>query len=390
MLPRWHRLNRSRNSFLRTPGKRESLTGFPFFSPDTIPSVNKSFSPSLDAIVAEERLKTLLVSGDLENHDLIRRAKRLELLFQAAVFTCPAPLWAPGLRIDREWRIVTETFLPWAEIAPAFRRLITVALRYPPASDPLASIPSWPDFLSRFSGVATSANPARLLRLLLGNDSVRRTWLFTLFLPKEHGGGFGRYPVQREFLRGWLTHRRRRTKTQISCLDAACGSGEGTWELAQLCHECGFEPDEVTVRGSSLDPLELFAAAHAAFPHDPGREREYRLRIHPLEAEGFSEQICFSREDLAATREGTDRYDLILCNGLLGGPLLHESGRIAQVMAGLVRRLKPGGLILAADRFHEGWLKLTPRGVRETLLAGCGVRIMETGEGIGGTVSSER
>ena len=352
--------------------------------------MNRCLSPSLDTSVFEERLQTLLISGNLGNNDLILRAKRLELLFQAAVLTCPAPLWAPGLRIDREWRTVTETFLPWAEIAPAFRRLITVALRYPPTSDPLASFHSWPDFLCRFYGIATSANPARLFHLLLGDEAVRRTWLFTLFLPKEHGGGFGRYPAQREFLRGWLTRRRGQTGTQISCLDAACGSGEGTWELAQLCHECGFRPDEVTIRGSSLEPLELCAAAHAAFPHDPGREREYRLRICRLVAEGFAERICFTREDLAATREATDRYDLILCNGLLGGPLLHESRQIAQVMAGLVRRLRPGGLILAADRFHEGWLKLTPRGVRETLLAGCGVRITATGEGIGGAVSSER
>jgi chemotaxis methyl-accepting protein methylase len=348
-----------------------------------------SFLPSLDTALSEERLKTLLVSGNLEEPDLSRRVQRLELLFRLAALASPVPLWAPGLRIVREWRTVTETFLPWAEIAPAFRRLISRALRYPPPSDPLAPCPSWPDFLNRNPVGTTSAKPALLLQRLLTDEAVRRRWLFTLFLPKEHGGGFGRYPAQSTFLRDWLTHRRSRTASRLSCLDAACGCGEGTWELAQLCRESGFRPEEITLCGSSLDPLELFAAAHAAFPHDARREREYRLRILPHVAAGFAERIHFVREDLSVPIGSPEKYDLILCNGLLGGPLLHEPGQMERVMVGLVRRLKPEGVILAADRFHEGWRKLHPNGAREALLSRCGVRILECGEGIGGERISE-
>ena len=345
--------------------------------------MNQVLTPSLDAALAKERLKIFLNSGDLGDRDLLRRAQRLEILFRPAVLACPAPLWAPGLRIDREWRAVTESFLPWAEIAPAFRRLISCSLRYPPPSDPLSPFPSWPDFLSRVSGWTASANPALLLRRLLADEAVRRPWLFNLFLSKEHGGGFGRYPAQQEFLREWLSRRRGPADTRLSCLDAACGTGEGTWEVALLCRECGFRPEEVTICGTSLDPLELFAAAHAAFPHDSCREQEYRLRIRSL-VNGFAERMSFVREDLVDTCGSPESYDLILCNGLLGGPLLHESGQMERVLAGLVGRLKPGGLILAADRFHEGWRKLTPKRAREALLAGCGVRILVAGEGIGG------
>jgi len=346
--------------------------------------VNLSFTPSLDAVICEERLLRLLVSGDLGDHDLIRRAERLELLFHSSALACPVPLWAPGLRIDRDWRNVTETFFPWADIVPAFRRLITRSLRYHPPTDPLAHILSWPDFLSRFAVGTASASPATLLRRLMSDETVRRRWLFMLFLPKEHGGGFGRYPAQREFLRGWLTRCRSRTIGRLTCLDAACGSGEGTWDLALLCRECGFRPGEVVIRGSSLDLLELFASAHAVFPHDPCREQEYRSRIRPVVEAGFADQMSFVPEDLAVPCGSPERYDLILCNGLLGGPLLHEPERMERVMEGLVRRLRPGGVILAADRFHEGWLKMTSKGAREALLARCGVRILESGEGIGG------
>jgi chemotaxis methyl-accepting protein methylase len=348
-----------------------------------------TFSPSFDTALSEERLKTLLVSGNLEDPDLRRRVLRLELLYHSATLTSPVPLWAPGLRIEREWRTVTETFLPWAEIAPAFRRLISRALRYLPLSDPLAACPSWPDFLNRNALGTDSSNPATVLRRLMTDETVRRRWLFSLFLPKEHGGGFGRYPAQSTFLRDWLTHRRRRKRARLSCLDAACGCGEGTWDLAQLCQESGYPPEEITLCGSSLDPLELFAAAHAAFFHDSCREREYRRRILPLVTASFAERIHFVREDLTDPIASPERYDLILCNGLLGGPLLHETGQMERVMAGLVRRLKPGGLILAADRFHEGWRKLNPNEAREALLARCGVRILESGEGIGGELPED-
>ena len=343
-----------------------------------------TLTPSLNRIAAGERLKLLLVSGELNDPDLVRRAHRLELLFRSALLSSPVPLWAPELHIEREWRTLTETFLPWREIAPALRRLISRSLRYLPPSDPLAPSPSWPDFLQRCSPVTASANPALLLRKLATNENLRHRWLFTLFLPKEHGNGFDRYPGQQLFLRSWLARRRSESDALLSCLDAACGSGEGSWDLATLCSECGYLPHQVTIHGSSLDPLELFAAAHAFFPHDSQREEEYRKRIAPVIKGGFGERLRFIQEDLADSRSQPERYDLILCNGLLGGPMLHDPLRLSGVVRGLVRRLKAGGLFLAADRFHEGWQKRIPQQEREALLEQCGVKIVQVGEGIGG------
>ncbi len=361
--------------------------GTPIFVAYRVP-MNTPLSPSLDAVRAEERLSTLLIPGEISAPLLFRRGERLQRLFHSSLKNSPAPPWAPGLRITREWRIITESFLPWAEIEPPLQRLISLGLSYPPPFDPLTIFPSWPDFLERFPVVdGVTADPGILLHRLLADADLRRRWLFTLFLPKEHGGGFGRYPVQQRYLREWMTRRLQRGEREISCLDAACGSGEGSWELLQLCRECGFSRKEVTIRGSSLDPLELFAAAHACFPHDQEREREYRRRIHPLMTAGFADRLSFVREDLALPSESHEQYDLILCNGLLGGPLLHDPEVMERVVAGLVRRLRPGALLLAADRFHDGWLKQSPKGVREALLRKWGMRILETGEGIGGELS---
>ena len=194
-----------------------------------------------------------------------------------------------------------------------------------------------------------------------------------------------RHPGQQLFLRSWLARRRSESDALLSCLDAACGSGEGSWDLATLCSECGYLPHQVTIHGSSLDPLELFAAAHAFFPHDSQREEEYRKRIAPVIKGGFGERLRFILEDLADSRSQPERYDLILCNGLLGGPMLHDPLRLSAVVRGLVRRLKAGGLFLAADRFHEGWQKRIPQQEREALLEQCGVKIVPVGEGIGGS-----
>ena len=336
--------------------------------------------PSLDPGRIRADLERLLVSGPLCDPDLQLRAERLDRRYRAASRHCPAPLWAPGLRIDPEWRAVTESYHPWQEIAPVFRRLISRSLRYAPPSDPLNRFPGWGDFLQRCSPPASSANPARMVSSLLADEDLRRCWLFTLFLPKEHGGGFDRYPEQQGFVRQWLERRRQLFGGRVSCLDAACGTGEGTWELAALCRESGFVAGGVTIIGSSLDPLELCAAAHALFPHDLPRQRQYRARLALPAVEESGERLRFERDDLTAPEPASEEHDLVLCNGLIGGPMLHDPGEVATVLAGLARRLRPGGVFVAADRFHGGWRKRW--GGAAELLAGCGMRLLEIGEGI--------
>jgi chemotaxis methyl-accepting protein methylase len=171
----------------------------------------------------------------------------------------------------------------------------------------------------------------------------------------------------------------------VRCLDAACGSGEGTYELALLLMEKSFQEGSIHLRGVTLEPLELFAAAHCSFPHDPPRTAAYRLHTAPLCASGATEKIRFTLEDLTGPAPARERgYDIILCNGLLGGPFLHEPRDLLETVQRLAGRLKGQGILLAASRFHGGWKKLAPDKELREIFRVCGLRILPVSEGVAG------
>jgi len=285
-------------------------------------------------------------------------------------------------------RGVCEVYLPLAEIRHAFRRLVTLSMRFAPslAVSTVTTSATWLDVLNSLPPQVTAANPARLLRRLLADGDFRCRFLFALFLPSRYGGGFGRYPGQAAFLRNWLT---KKVQTgPLCCLDAACGSGEGSYELVLLLLERGYAPDDLAVFGTTIEPLELFAAAHGWFPHDVARQTAFRSRIGQMFADRVSERIIFTWEDLAeAGCSVAENCDIILCNGLLGGPLLHERNQVVGTIGRLCARLKPGGILLAANRFHGGWKRLMPdQALRETL-AGNGLKVLAVDEGVAGMKS---
>lgn len=82
--------------------------------------------------------------------------------------------------------------------------------------------------------------------------------------------------------------------------------------------------------------------------------------------------------------QGEARFDLILCNGLLGGPIVNRETDLTRVARNLAALLRPGGLFLAADRFHGGWKKNIPRETLGDAFKRCGLVVSEAGEGIGG------
>lgn len=342
------------------------------------------FVPSIDCKKSDADLHRLIVPGTLDDSTQPHYARSLSRLFDSAVRAFPLPLWAPGLNITRELRNISESFFPWSEITPALRYLIRCSLRYIPTIDPLSAFQSWTDFLQNMNTITDTANPALLMKQLLSDEQLRKRWLFTIFLPEVHGGGFSRYPVQQEFLREWLDRQRGNANTQFTCLDAACGTGEGTWELLNLCSNCSLSADTVTIHGTSIEPLELWTAAHAKFPHDFERELRYQawIRSH-IKSDIYLNQIRFFQEDLLHTRGSACRYDVIICNGLIGGPLLNGTSHIERVTSGLIKRLKKGGLLLAADRFHEGWQRKSTRQSRIRILEHCGAEIIFADEGIG-------
>ncbi|MDD2364592.1 MAG: hypothetical protein PHN84_00365 [Desulfuromonadaceae bacterium] len=309
--------------------------------------------------------------------------RRLQLRFDIFVTTSPAPFPASRLILTNEIRRQSEIYLPIAEITTAFCFLYRSALTYPPiiSSTPFHNALSWADvFVSLPGRFQFTANPARLLETLLGDRDILKDFLFASFLPDRFYGASGRYPLQLQFIRGWLPKRR---AEPISCLDAACGIGEDTYHLSQLLHESGYAVDDIQVEGWTIEPLEVWTAKHRFFLSGEGTgkilstdtsggfERELRTKIN------------FTAVDLAVI-DSDKRFDLIICNGLLGGPILHEPDAIRNVVNNLVNMLKSGGILLAADHFHGGWKQHCPQENLRAVFKSIGLHPLETGEGIGG------
>jgi SAM-dependent methyltransferase len=343
-----------------------------------------SFTPTLDPEETERRLDRLLVSGSLHHGTIAARIDRLAGAFRRYASCYPLPLWAPGLVITNEMRGLTEALLPMGEIRSVFGLVLRRGCRFEPqiSGSYLQSSPSWLDLLHRLRPQLTQADPAEALREIAGDPVKRRAFLFSLMLPHHFGGGFDRYPRQSEWLAGWLLENRERLGGRLRALDSACGSGEGSYGLAELMETAGYGAG-TELHGSTLEPIELFAAAHAFFPHDRQREGSYRARVAPLFRERAPVALRFYLEDVGS---GTERggYHLILCNGLLGGPLLHEEGALLRAITALAARLAPGGVLLAADRFHEGWRLRVSRGKLSAMMRDKGLVPLELPEGVGG------
>lgn len=344
-----------------------------------------SFAPTLDRDETLRRLERLLVPGSLLDPCLARRIDRLADAFQSFAAAYPLPLWAPGLAVNNEMRGLSEALFPLSQVRSVFALLLSRGCRFDPfiSGSYLYSSACWLDFLHRLRPQLLSADPAPLLRKLAANHEARATFLFSLMLPHHFGGGFDRYPLQSEWLAGWLRETGGRFTGGIRALDSACGSGEGTYQLGALLAAAGFTGSRCVVHGSTLEPIELFAAAHLFFPHDREREREYRARVAPLfnSADAPALEFYLDRVGSAASREP---YHLVLCNGLLGGPLLHERDELEAAFAGLASRLLPGGVLLAADRFHAGWRQRVSSEMLRSLLRANGLTPFQVPEGIAG------
>lgn len=321
------------------------------------------FRPSLSTGQTEKNLATLLVRGPIVNSALNRAIELLDERFRNYCAFYPHGLWAPGLVITNEMRGSTEQYLPMAEIRSAFRHFFSAALRYPlpVESNPFQTATNWFDLLERLRLSQESVNPAILLKKLVADESERIRFLFTTLLPHHHGGCFHRYPEQLLYLEDWLRRRKNLLSEEVRVLDAACGTGEGTYDLAMLLLKCGIPPRLQQIHGSSLEPLEVFTAAHGSFPHNPERQKRFRTFVEPLFSTHSTSNMLFFQDNIMREPAPDEKaYDIILCNGLLGGPFLHDPEMIENSVSVLAKRLKAGGIILAADRFHGGWKKENP------------------------------
>lgn len=326
----------------------------------------------------------MLRGGDVLDVRLQRYCTRLDARFRTYLNYAPVPQWAPGLLLQGDMRSLHELYLPMEEIIPAFVHLCRLSCLYhvDPLTIPLFAAGSWPDFLARLQLYPLLFNPAMLLRRLATDEQYRRVFLFCMFVPRSYGGSFGRYPRQRDYLAKWLSANKERLSAAARVLDAACGCGEGTYEVAETLLAHGYGAG-TRVDGSTLEPLELLAAAFGSYPNDPARAVAFKARVGSIINSGGDGMIRFFREDICNPADSGEMYDVILCNGLLGGPLLHGKERQARAVRSLLARLKTGGLLLFADRFHQGW-KRKQQGELLSLLRENMLEISDAGEGIAG------
>ena len=297
--------------------------------------------------------------------------------------TATLPLPAPGLIITPEMRRQSEMYLPVHRVAAAFARLYRAALTYPPilTSTCFHKALSWVDVFAALPRCfQRSANPARLLANLLDDAGLLRQFICASFLPDRFYGGFGRYPQQRSWLKDWLAERACRP---LRCLDAACGIGEESYGLALLMMELGWSPEQFFIEGWTLEPLEVWASAYGRFPHDMAREAAFRLKTEPVMNSGAATRLYFVSMDLRQPQPEAVQYDIVLCNGLLGGPVLHGKEELQQVVANLSGLLAPGGVLLAADSFHGGWSRQWPQAELQALFRLAGLETFSVEEGLG-------
>ncbi len=329
-----------------------------------------------------DTLGSLLTPVDRNRFQLDIR--RINSLFSIYTRTCPAPLPAPGLIITPEIRTQCELYLPISVLTATFNRLYSAALNYPPnlSSSPFYGALSWVDtFAVLPAQFQFSANPARLLDLLLSDNDLLIRFLFASFLPDHFYGRIGRYPGQQQFIREWLSTRK---SVSLQCLDAACGIGEDIYGLALLLSEKRLPIEKIHVEGWTLEPLEVWAAIHRRFPHDRHREEVLKEAASAVFLRGYDRCISFSCQNILAHSPPSRHFDLILCNGLLGGPIIHEKNHLNQAVGNLTQLLAPGGILLATDSFHGGWKQKHPQSTLRAIFETHGLKYVETGDGLGG------
>ncbi|HIJ80173.1 MAG TPA: class I SAM-dependent methyltransferase [Desulfuromonadales bacterium] len=328
-----------------------------------------------------------LLSHCIDKANFLVPLKRLQTRFDVYAGTCPQPLPATGLIVTGEIRRQSEIYLPLSEIVPAFCRLYREALQYRPilSSTPFYTALSWADVFSTLpQKFQFSPNPVRLLSALLDDRSLLEQFLFASFMPQRFYGASGCYGQQSEFVRQWLNVR---PKNLISCLDAACGTGENTYELAEILQGHGYQAEDVYVEGWTREPLEVWCAAFRRFPHDPLKDKAAAVRREASAQKRLDGRIHFRCADLLEPRCGIDAaegsFDLILCNGLLGGPIIHSTGDMDKVTESLTRLLAPGGLLLIDDRFHGGWKLCWQQEKLRCLFEVRGLAAVDVGGGFG-------
>lgn len=233
----------------------------------------------------------------------------------------PTPMWALGLAPSPESRYWHERYLPVREYCRNLACLLRPAL---PHHDWGPTCLRSPQFLA-ITDFWRALPPAFAGRLSWQQEELLPL-ACALAAPPRFGTSAGRYPEQICELR----------KLKGALLDLGCGTGEGTAEFAELGFAC---------TGVTLEPLEAWMARHR-FPDLEFVAADVR-------------KLCLLQ-----------KFDVVVCNGLIGGPMLHKDAEFATLIAVMQAALKPAGVVAIADRFHAGRAQRRERFVEMAKAAG--------------------
>lgn len=268
---------------------------------------------------------------------------RLEV-FRRYAFT---PLWAEGVVIDAPVRQAHERYL---SVDLFCDELYTVAQYVLPAVSWVPGVLCGPR--RRQVRGPRNSTPlslpdlwAKMPYACAGRLTFRLEEVFPLLCaladPARHGTRAGRYPDQLAGVHGWLASRQLRP---VHALDIGCGVGHGTFELAGALNESRCAGGACV--GVTAEPLEVWMATHRQLPHDPRRMAELRTLALTAEAAFVTG---------TATNVPCDGpFDVIVCNGLVGGDFLGSDKSFRGVLSEFRRLLAAGGRVSLANRFHEG------------------------------------
>ena len=244
----------------------------------------------------------------------------------------PLPRWSPECVADSEMHAHYERFLPLAEWLPYLRDGLAEVL---PGADWMPGV---------MSGAATSwRSVIDFWRLVPENWHHRLAWegrdewwalACALAAPRRFGTGRGRYPEQLELLEA-------RAGTLVGLvLDVGCGTGQGTWEMAQILGR------QVQVAGVTAEPLEVWMARHRELPH-------LNSMVRSDYPEGDIEPLFWAGD--ALTLRVSQPASLIVCNGLAGGPAMRDESALRQLWATFLACSAPNAEIWLANSFHDGF-----------------------------------
>ncbi len=237
-------------------------------------------------------------------------------------------LYLPVAEFLRDLNSVARAALPsacWVPLVLRSPSQLPACTGYP---KPRSVADLWAMLPARFQGRVAFA-PEEILPLLCALADLRR-----------YGTAPGRYEQQLDVLARWAGAS---GATSLRLLDVGCGVGHGTREAAGVLSR--HVPGPVTALGITIEPLEAWLATNGetgigAVPDAAGQEPG-------------SDNVAFVCGDLRRI-PAQGPFDVVLCNGVLGGDFFRAGRAIDAALDELTARVAEDGVLGLASRFHGG------------------------------------